>query len=267
MNIIILAFDLTKAVESFAEKAKKFFYNVMLLGHRCPRCNGRLVMVTEGRCRCSSCGNQFDPTVAFQKCTVCGGTAILRVRRYRCSKCNSDISSKFLFDGLVFNAGYFRERMSESRRRNKELKERVSKMLAECRSANLPLQGIDLSAIPGLTEALSSLTSGIIESFEIESKDEFNLKCYEEHIQAHIQDFPISLEEIPPVSEENARKDRIWRFIAIIFLAHARVLDVWQEGQEILVMKHEANREGQDVSGELEESDGIEGAVGGVEAW
>jgi hypothetical protein len=266
MNIIALAFDLAKAVEGFAEKAKKFFYGVMLLGHRCPGCNGTLKMVTEGRCQCSSCGKQFDPTVAFQKCTDCGGTAVLQVRRYRCRKCNSDISSKFLFDGLVFNAAYFRERMVESRQRNKELKERVCKMLAECRSANLPLQGIDLSAIPGLTEALNSLTSGIIESFEIESRDEFNLKCYEEHIQAHIQDFPIGLEEIPPLSEGNARKDRIWRFIAIIFLAHAGVVDIWQEGQEILVMKHETNRKGQDISGELEEPDGIEGSMGGIEA-
>jgi hypothetical protein len=31
-------------------------------------------------------------------------------------------------------------------------------------------------------------------------------------------------------------------------------------------MKHEANRKGQDISGELEESDGIEGFVGRAEA-
>jgi len=86
----------------------------------------------------------------------------------------------------VFDTEYFRQKVAESRRRKKGLKERVSKMLAECRSADLPLQGIELSAVPGLTEALNSLTAGIGESFEIESKDEFNLKCYEEHIQAHI---------------------------------------------------------------------------------
>jgi len=56
------------------------------------------------------------------------------------------------------------------------------------------------------------------------------------------------------------------RFIAVIFLAHAGVIDIWQEGQEIMVIKHEANREGQDVFGELEESDGVEGSVGGIEA-
>ena len=34
MNIITLAFDMTKAVEVFMEKAHRFFYSVMLLGHR-----------------------------------------------------------------------------------------------------------------------------------------------------------------------------------------------------------------------------------------
>jgi hypothetical protein len=76
----------------------------------------------------------------------------------------------------------------------------------------------------------------------------------------------LSLGEIPPISE-NARKDLIWRFIAVIFLAHAGTVDLWQEGQAIMVMRHEADRKGQDVSGEFEELDGVEGSVGGIEAW
>jgi len=113
----------------------------------------------------------------------------------------------------------------------------------------------------------NSLTGGISESFEIESRDAFNLKRYAGHIQAHIQNFPVTLGEIPPLSEKDARKDLIWRLIAIIFLAHAGIIDLWQEGQEIMVIKHEADREGQDVFGELEESDGVEGSMGRVEAW
>lgn len=265
MNIIERALDMLKAVQSFAEKAKKLFYSVMLLGHRCPECNGLLVMVAEGKCRCGSCGDQFDPTVAFQKCTSCGGTAALKVRRYRCSKCGSDIPSRFLFDGLVFDVTYFRHKMAESRQCKKEQKESIRQMLAESRSGELPLGQADLGTIPGLLDALNALTEGFHEEFAAESRDEFNLKRYEMHIQAHIQDFPISLEEIPPLSEENARKDRIWRFIATIFLAHAGVIDIWQEGQEIMVRRHEAYREGQKFFGELGESDGIEGPVGGIE--
>jgi hypothetical protein len=81
-----------------------------------------------------------------------------------------------------------------------------------------------------------------------------------------LQKFPLSLEQIPPLIE-NARKDLIWRFIAAIFLAHAGIIDIWQDGQDIMVMKHEVNRKGQDVLGELEKSDGIERPVGGIEAW
>jgi hypothetical protein len=69
---------------------------------------------------------------------------------------------------------------------------------------------------------------------------------------------------IPPLSE-NLKKDLIWRFIAVIFLAHSGIIDVWQQGQNIMVIKHETNRKRQDVLGKFEETDGVEGSVGGVE--
>jgi len=79
--------------------------------------------------------------------------------------------------------------------------------------------------------------------------------------RAHIERFPVSLDDLPPLIE-NRRLDRIWRFIAIIFLAHAGLAEVWQDGKDIMVMQREIDREGQDVSGELEEADGVEGFVG-----
>lgn len=115
MNIVTLAFDMAKAVEVFINKVRKFFYSVMLLGYRCPKCNGLLIIVAEERCRCNSCGCELDPTVEFQRCSACGGTPILRVRRYQCKNCGNDVSSKFLFDGLVFNAEYFRQKVAQSR--------------------------------------------------------------------------------------------------------------------------------------------------------
>jgi hypothetical protein len=33
-----------------------------------------------------------------------------------------------------------------------------------------------------------------------------------------------------------------------------------------MVMKHEANRERQDISGDIEGTDGLEGSLGGIEA-
>ena len=165
----------------------------------------------------------------------------------------------------MFNIDYFRQKVAESRQRKKEQKERVKQMLAESRSSDLPLGAVDITAVPGLLDALNGLTAGLDTSFTIESRDEFDLKRYESHIEAHIQDFPVSLRDIPPLSE-NLRKDLIWRFIAVIFMDHAGIVDIWQEGQDIMVIKHEANRERQDILGELEKADGVEGSMGGVEA-
>ena len=156
--------------------------------------------------------------------------------------------------------------MMESRQRKIEQRERVKQMLAESRSSDLPLGAVDLTAVPGLLDALNNLTAGLDVVLTKESRDEFDLKCYETHIKAHIQDFSVSLSDIPPLSE-NLKKDLIWRFIAVIFLAHAAVVDVWQDGQDIMVIKHETNRKRQDILGESEEPNGIERSVGGVEAW
>ncbi|MEJ2285976.1 MAG: hypothetical protein P8X85_20565, partial [Desulfobacterales bacterium] len=121
-----------------------------------------------------------------------------------------------------------------------EQRERVREMLAESRSAILPLGAVDLAAVPGLIDTLNSLTAGLDIAFEKDSRDEFDLKCYETHIKAHIRDFSVSLRDIPPLSE-NLRKDLIWRFIAVIFLAHAGIIDVHQQQEEILVIKRETN--------------------------
>jgi len=266
MDIRLLALDMARAVEIFMQKARRFFYSVILLGYRCPKCNGSLRMAAEGRCKCLSCGNQFDPTATFQRCSACGGVPVLKVSRYQCENCHCDIRSKFLFDGLVFDAEYFRQRVAQSRQRKLAQREQVRKMLTESRSADLALGMADLDSVPGLLDALNKLTVGANEHFAIESRDQFDLRRYESHIQVHIQDFPLSLGEIPPLTE-NARKDLIWRFIVVIFLAHAGTIDIWQEGQAIMVIKHEANRERQDIPGELEDPDGVEGSLGRVEAW
>jgi hypothetical protein len=54
-----------------------------------------------------------------------------------------------------------------------------------------------------------------------------------------------------------SESDPFWPLIAVIFLAHDGLVDLLQHGQDILVMKHEANRKGQDFFGELEEADGV----------
>jgi hypothetical protein len=259
-NIIQQAFCLTERVADFLEHAQRFFYEVMLSVQACPACGGNLAMLGEGQCRCLTCRKQFDPTVAFQHCAACGGTIALRVRRYVCQTCGVDVSSRFLFDGLVFDVAYFADKMRDFRQRREEQRETVRNLLAESRSSALVAEAADLGSVPGLVEALNGLTLDLGVWQRFVPKEGFDLNRYQSHIQAHLGADPARLEEIPPLSE-NRRYDRIGRFIAAIFLDQARMVDLWQEGQTIWVMKH-VDREGQDLFGKVASDDGCEGSVG-----
>ncbi len=264
MNIIALAYEMAQTVEVFFQKARGFYYSVMLMGYDCPKCKDSLIMAGEGKCRCKSCHYEFDPTIEFQHCPECNGKPILLIRRYHCQHCMTEIQSRFLFDGLVFNPEYFKHKMAESRKRREQKREEVRKMLAESRSDTLELDLLDLNSVPDLIEALNQLTN-VPENLEIDVKSGFDLKRYEQHVRDHLKDYPVNLTDIPALSE-NLRKDLIWRFIAVIFLAHTGILDVIQEGQQIKVMRHEIDRERQGIFGESEGTDGLERSVGRVEA-
>ena len=265
MNIIALAFDLTAAVEKFVTKAKQLYYAIMLLGYCCPHCQGHLSMIAEGKCRCGDCGMEFDPSEEFQRCSNCGGRIKLRIRRYQCQKCGQDVRSRFLFDGRVFDSQYFKVKMLQSRQRKKGLREKVRQMLAESRSAALPLDALDFNSVPGLLGALNSLTADLEAEYINEVKSEFDLSRYQKHIKAYIGDFPIDLRDIPFLTEDR-RWDLIWRFVAVIFLAHTGYIDIWQEENTIMVKKHETDREGCKFSGTYQDTDGFERSVGRIEA-
>jgi len=247
-DIVMLAVEMAAAVQQFLVRARRFYYVVMLFGCRCPECSGTLAMVAESRCRCDRCSHEFDPTVVFQKCSSCGGVPVLKVRRYRCRKCGCEIRSLFLFDGLVYDAQYFRRKMAESRRRRAELKQRVQAMLAECHSHPLTLNATDLKSVPGLTAALNTLTGGLEQIMQPESRESFDLGRYQEHVSSCLKSGPAELRHIPPLIEDR-RRDLIWRFIAVIFLEHDGLVHTRQQGPTIRVMKA-ADREGQDLSGE-----------------
>lgn len=258
MNIIKRAFEMFEAVQNFFGKAKRFYYMVVLLGHRCSKCNGKLSMTAESRCRCQSCGLECDPTVEFQRCSVCGGEPVLKVRRYYCNGCGIEITSKFVFETLPFERDYFKEKMAQSRRRKKEKLQRVREMLTQSRSDALALGQVDLDSVPGLLAALNSLSQGVDEQVLIELKGKFDLGRYESHIKAHIGDFFVDLREIPALIK-NSRKDLIWRFIAAIFLEHGRQIEIRQDGNNIMVKKHETDTEGCSIPGEIEGTSRVEG--------
>lgn len=217
-------------------------------------------MTGESRCRCETCGREIDPTVTFQRCADCGGRPSIAVRRYRCRACGADVPSRFLFDGLAFDAEYFRHKMAESRQRRRELRERVRDMLAASRSGWVKVPPVSAGDLSGLMDALNQLSQESETHPHPAVMAGFDLKRYQSHVQAHIGLLPVSLRRIPPLSED-ARKDLIGRFIAILFLDHAGIVEIWQDGQEIMVMQRETDRKGQDLSGDIKALDGSQGTV------
>lgn len=264
-GVVQLAFMLADAVARLVVHARAFCYQVMLSGHTCPACGGGLAMIRDGACRCLACGMTFDPTIAFQTCDVCGGRPRLRIRRYECRRCRAEIVSRFLFDGRVFDATYFRQKMAEHRERKQAQHERVRQMLAGCRSCPAEVAPLGLDGLAALRAALDGLTSSCEPVAAVPHRSEFDLQRYERHVLAHSRVEAIALTEIPPLIED-PRRDLVFRFIAIIFLAHAGVARVWQESSTIWVSHRETDREGQAVPGDVEDADGVEGPVGRAEA-
>ena len=160
MWIVERGMQLLEAVTALKQRFRAFYYEVVLAEHACPRCGGRLAMQRESWCRCSACGYELDPTVALQRCSSCGGTPQLRVRRHECSHCGRDVASRFVFDGFAFDAAYFRQKMTESRQRKRELRERVRLVLLESRSAHVPPEPIDPSASADLFGSLNDVLQG-----------------------------------------------------------------------------------------------------------
>jgi len=192
-----MAVGVTEAVAAYTHRVRRFYYRVMLLGHGCPRCSGSLSMVAEGRCRCRACAFVFDPTIAFQRCSECGGVPELAIRRYRCSQCGEGVVSRFLFDGLVFDAAYFREKMAESRARKQKQRTRLRAQLVENRSPAIDTGPVDLGSVADLAEAINSLVAGIPINPEPYVRQGLDLTRYESHMQAHLEPVPIAFDEIP----------------------------------------------------------------------
>jgi len=58
------------------------------------------------------------------------------------------------------------------------------------------------------------------------------LHRYETHVWTHIGPIEVCFDQIPRL-EKDVRKDRIWRFVAIIFMAHAGLIEICQQGETL----------------------------------
>jgi hypothetical protein len=236
----------TGRVGEFKEQAREYYFEVVLSAHQCPSCGGRLRMTGQSQCTCSSCGNILDPTIVFQKSSCCGAKLLRKTFHYACSKCHNSVHSRFLFDERVFDKSYFREMMRESRKRAKEKREEIRRLLAGSRSGYLPLmKEPDLEAIPGLIQDLNAFVqqeSFDISEFTFETGCSFHMDDYRQHILSSLNWDAIAFSEIDPIIDD-CRQDKVWRFITLVFMDNERELELRQYGDDLLIQRvyHEAN--------------------------
>ena len=201
-QMIAAAFLVQAAAERYAQNAKLFYYQSVLYSHECHSCAGQLIMESESKCRCLACDAQFDPTVAFQRCLACGGGARLQVRRYACIDCGSDVPSRFVFDGVVFDSEYFRRKMADHRERKRERLARVREILAGSCSGRLELQPRNATQMASLCDALVSLENAPADTVAGRIEPVFDLRRYQRHLQAHASTIALTLDELPPFGED-----------------------------------------------------------------
>ena len=231
------------AIEIFKEKVRRFYYYLVLSEHRCSECNGKLKMIDDSKCSCINCKYEFDPTLTFLKCPECDGDLIKKTYHYYCKTCGSQVYSKFCFEEKVFNNEYFTEMMRKSREREYIQKEVFQKQVMKARSdVYYPEEEIKLDEIKGLSETLDLFIESPIPEelikYYLKSND-FDIKKYKNHILSYLKGYEILFDKIPPLIE-NIRKDKIFRFITLIFMVHNKEIILTQYNDKILVEKVES---------------------------
>ena len=232
--------NVQKRVFTFKEKAREFYFQVLLGKYHCPLCGEQdLQMAGPGVCICPS-GHSFDPTAELQRSACCGAPLTKRVCHYVCADCKQAQASRFLFDERIFDAQYFRERMREHREKVERRKEEIRRLLAETRSDELILtEEPSLEAIPGLMEDLEHFISPEAcdaAGFPLQGLEFFDYQAYRNHIISGLGWSPVLFTEISAL-KENYRKDKVWRFMALLFMAQNREIDMLQHGRDIQIQR------------------------------
>ena len=221
-------------VSVFKELAREYYFEVLLSSYRCPECNGRLQMTGQSQCACS-CGKTFDPTLVFQQSPCCNDKLVRKTFHYACSRCHQTVPSRFLFDERLFDKAYFKEMMQESRDRARKKREEVGRLLAESRSDTLILlQEPNLESIPGLSEALDSFIGTQIKLDHFSPNSGFRMNDYRSHILSVLGVGARLFSDIPALIEDR-RRDRIWRFVTLVFMGQDGEVSLTQYGADLLV--------------------------------
>ena len=235
-------------MEDYRIRVKEFYFEVLLSQYCCPKCGGPLRMVGQSECSCL-CGHRFDPTLAFQVSLCCMKTLTRKTFHYVCSSCHKIVPSRFIFDERLFDAEYFREMMQDSRRRAMVKKEEIRRILAESRSGGLMLMDEpQFDAIPELFNDLDMFVQNNAyqlydEAFDL--KTGFDMTPYRTQILSLLSQSPVRFSHVSPILGDN-RRDRVRRFITLIFMDNDREICLQQQGDDLLIQRHynEAYAEG-----------------------
>jgi hypothetical protein len=131
--------------------------------------------------------------------------------------------------------------MRESRDRAKQKKEEVRRLLAGSRSGALDLmEEPNLESIPGLIQDLNDFIKPEgVETFAFTSTDAcFRMDQYREHIFSILSWEGVLFSDIVPLIE-NDHRDKIWRFITLVFMDNDHEVELTQHGRDLLVQRRQ----------------------------
>jgi hypothetical protein len=240
-NVLIIGMERVGwRIARFKELVRSFYFEVLLSVHACPRCGGALVMVRTSKARCSACSLELDPTAAFQQSSCCNAPLKLQRTHYACTVCGSVVPSRFLFEERVLDADYFRQAMRMSRDRARERRERVRLMLLGTRSGALSIMALPgLDEVPGLIDALTGFVQGMqaARPADFAGSDAFDMAAYRRVILDALCGCSVLFDAIPRVGQD-ARKDRVRRFVTLLYMEHDHEITMSQYGEKIVVEKY-----------------------------
>ena len=235
---------LAESVARYRAEARRFYYAVLRARYRCPACGARMRFAA---CDCWSCdcGHTLDPSLVFALSPCCGVKLIRNHAHYACARCRGRVASPFLFDERLFDRVYFRERMRQTRERRRTKREEMRKRLAGTRSPPVVAgEGLHLHDVPGLAGDLDAFLGMASRQPEPAApEDVFDLDCYKSHIRAALEGHERLFTAIPPLPP-GGRRDRVRRFMTLLFLEHEGELRLVQYGERLLVEPNEAHIEG-----------------------
>lgn len=230
-QILQNAYLIQERVACLMEKVHRLCYAVVLFQKECPDCGSpSLDMLRDSWCRCRVCGHECDPTLQFQTCPDCDSRLAKRIYHYWCPRCRHAVRSFYTFDAKVFDADYFREMMRESRARKEACIEELRVLLAGSRSLPIIPDGAVDADIQGLQADLDQVVGIPVAVFvnTILKRPAFDMDVYRRHILALVHGCVVNFDGVSALVQDT-RLDRVFRFIAVVFMEQEGLLEIQQE--------------------------------------